>query len=275
MAREPEELPEGLEALFAEARRAPPPADAIEALRRNLGERLKTPVPSPAAGLPVLPLGLATAALLLGAVAWWAFRSPEPGSVEHRPAERSDAPVAPTSSSASPAPSGPSPMGRADAPVDAPVAPTSSSASPAPSGPSPMGRADAPVDAPVAPAPSSASPAPSRSSAAASELPERRAAETSAPRPPPPTESELLDEAQAALSQAPRRTLRLTRAHARRYPHGLLVQEREVLAIRALLRLRSLDAAEQRLGEFEQRWPTSAHLAGLRQLLREGESASP
>ena len=247
MAREPEELPEGLEALFAEARRAPPPADAIEALRRNLGERLKTPVPSPAAGLPVLPLGLATAALLLGAVAWWAFRSPEPGSVEHRPAERSDAPVAPTSSSASPAPSGPSPMGRADAPVDAPVAP----------------------------APSSASPAPSRSSAAASELPERRAAETSAPRPPPPTESELLDEAQAALSQAPRRTLRLTRAHARRYPHGLLVQEREVLAIRALLRLRSLDAAEQRLGEFEQRWPTSAHLAGLRQLLREGESASP
>lgn len=74
-----------------------------------------------------------------------------------------------------------------------------------------------------------------------------------------PTELELLDEAQAALATSPSRALTLARQHAQRYPDGAFAQEREVVAIDALVRLDRRDEARSRAERFHARWPSSAH----------------
>ena len=71
-------------------------------------------------------------------------------------------------------------------------------------------------------------------------------------------ELELLTEAQDALARDPRRALALATDHARSYPNGMLAQEREVLAIDALLRLGRRAEAERRATAFGTRWPRSA-----------------
>jgi outer membrane protein assembly factor BamD (BamD/ComL family) len=55
----------------------------------------------------------------------------------------------------------------------------------------------------------------------------------------------------------------LTQEHARRFPSGTLVQEREVLAIEALARLGRLPEARRRLDAFRATFPRSPHVARL------------
>ena len=111
----------------------------------------------------------------------------------------------------------------------------------------------APVATPAAPSPPPAAPAPQ-----ADVLPR-------APRPPAPApanpreEVRMLQEAQDALGASPARALGLAAEHARRFPRGVLAQEREVLAIDALARLGRRDAARQRAERFHARWPGSSH----------------
>lgn len=69
----------------------------------------------------------------------------------------------------------------------------------------------------------------------------------------------MLQEAQDALGGSPSRALALAGEHARRFPRGMLAQEREVLAIEALARLGRRDAAQQRARRFHARWPGSSH----------------
>jgi hypothetical protein len=74
-----------------------------------------------------------------------------------------------------------------------------------------------------------------------------------------PSETDLVGEAQTVLVANPARALALCDRHRRLYPRGVLVQEREVLAIEALERLgRHLDASA-RGTRFLEAFPGSAH----------------
>lgn len=93
---------------------------------------------------------------------------------------------------------------------------------------------------------------------------------TTPPADPPPaepkTEIELLGQARAALDTDPARALALTEAHRQRYPGGGFSQERELLAITALVRLgRSGDAA-RRAERFRAAYPASPYLKRIDRL---------
>lgn len=114
-------------------------------------------------------------------------------------------------------------------------------------------------------------PAPPQAIVAAEATPETVAERPSAPRRAAPrprghtaskpsvAEAELLERAQAALAKRPKHALALTREHQRRFPRGLLVQEREVIAIDALNRLGQKRAAGAKAAEFEERYRGSVH----------------
>lgn len=74
-----------------------------------------------------------------------------------------------------------------------------------------------------------------------------------------PSELVLLERARAALANEPARALALTNEHRRRFPHGALAEEREVIAIRALEKLGRGKEAAQRGSAFEQQNPDSIH----------------
>lgn len=74
-----------------------------------------------------------------------------------------------------------------------------------------------------------------------------------------PDEAALLEQARRALATNPTQALALTRRHQALYPHGALVQEREVIAIEALRRLGRGGQASERANSFEKSFPDSAH----------------
>jgi hypothetical protein len=107
-------------------------------------------------------------------------------------------------------------------------------------------------------------------------VPERKRADGDldpAPRvtvPPPtatsgdlPGELDLLARARRVVASDPARALQLTAEHGRRYQDGVLVQEREVLAIEALQRLGHREMAAARARRFAERYPDSAHRVRL------------
>ena len=81
------------------------------------------------------------------------------------------------------------------------------------------------------------------------------------------TEIQLLQRAQDALGSAPARALDLVSRHAARFPGSVLGQEREVLAVDALVRLGRHGEARARAAAFAARFPTSAHLRRLEALM--------
>jgi hypothetical protein len=77
-------------------------------------------------------------------------------------------------------------------------------------------------------------------------------------------ERTLLDRARASLEQGDgTAALRLTREHERRFASGMLAQEREAIAIRALLLLDQTREARVRLDQFRARYPGSVLLPML------------
>jgi hypothetical protein len=74
-----------------------------------------------------------------------------------------------------------------------------------------------------------------------------------------PSEASLLDAARKALQSNPKQALALTDEHRALYPNGMLVQEREVIAIEALRRMGATDAADQRNRAFGAAYPTTIH----------------
>jgi hypothetical protein len=72
-------------------------------------------------------------------------------------------------------------------------------------------------------------------------------------------EAALLEKARSELVSSPAQALATTQEHAQRFPHGLLTQEREVIAISALRRLGRTAEADARAARFDKRYPNSAH----------------
>ncbi len=71
-------------------------------------------------------------------------------------------------------------------------------------------------------------------------------------------ERQLLDLARGALErEEPERALDATARHERKYPNGALVQEREAMAIRALVMLGRVGEAHERADRFRTRFPQS------------------
>ena len=81
------------------------------------------------------------------------------------------------------------------------------------------------------------------------------------------TEIQLLQRAQDALGRGPAQALDLINRHAARFPGSNLGQEREVMAVDALVRLGRVGEARARAAAFAARFPTSAHLRRLAALV--------
>jgi hypothetical protein len=79
------------------------------------------------------------------------------------------------------------------------------------------------------------------------------------PQPSERPELSLLRQAQEAVATAPARALSLCATHAERFGGGVLGQEREVIAIDALLRLGRVTEAQGRAERFRATYPGSAH----------------
>lgn len=78
----------------------------------------------------------------------------------------------------------------------------------------------------------------------------------------------LVDAADTELRAGkPEAALAIAREHERRCPTGTLVQERERIAIEALVQLGRIDQARARARAFEERFPSSPHVARIRQAL--------
>jgi hypothetical protein len=73
-----------------------------------------------------------------------------------------------------------------------------------------------------------------------------------------PSEAELLEQARSALKGDPAKALARANQHAARFPGGALVQEREVIAIKALRQLGRGAEAERRAQAFAKAYPGSA-----------------
>ena len=115
------------------------------------------------------------------------------------------------------------------------------------------------VDRPVAAAPEIRAPDPQPPPAAEAPPPTR-----ARPASGFTAERLLLDVAREALERdQPAAALAAATRHARRYPGGILAQEREVMAIRALASLHRGGEARQRAARFRARFPGSLFLPAI------------
>jgi hypothetical protein len=92
------------------------------------------------------------------------------------------------------------------------------------------------------------------------------------PQPAPATsrlddETTLLDRANASLPDRPRQALALALEHARRFADSEIAEERELIAIRALIGLGQAEQARDRTKRFLRAYPQSAYRARLAQLV--------
>ncbi|MFT3926440.1 MAG: hypothetical protein QM778_28100 [Myxococcales bacterium] len=85
-----------------------------------------------------------------------------------------------------------------------------------------------------------------------------------------PSELLLLARARRIMPANPARALELAEEHRSLHPSGVLTEERELLAIEALLRLQRKDEAEQRGRAFSDAFQSSVHAPRVRALLEEG-----
>jgi hypothetical protein len=83
-------------------------------------------------------------------------------------------------------------------------------------------------------------------------------------------EVKLLERAQDALrTKTPAEALALCDEHARTFPRGMLVQERERIAIEALVKAGKKDEAKARAARFKARFPGSSHTRRIEALIGE------
>jgi hypothetical protein len=84
-------------------------------------------------------------------------------------------------------------------------------------------------------------------------------------------ELHLLARANRAVADDPGLALDLANQHAREFPRGSMDQEREVIAVTALVRLGRLAEARQRAVRFSLEHAGSAHLERMRALRAQPE----
>jgi hypothetical protein len=80
-------------------------------------------------------------------------------------------------------------------------------------------------------------------------------------------EVRLLRSARQALGELPARALALTEEHARRFPRGMLAQEREAIAVEALAQLGREGQAKERARSFFSTYPSSPHRSRIERAL--------
>lgn len=72
-------------------------------------------------------------------------------------------------------------------------------------------------------------------------------------------EAKLLNQAHAAMASDPRKAYEFANEHARRYPHGQLAAERELILVQALVKLGRLREAEARGSALRKSSPSSIY----------------
>ena len=85
----------------------------------------------------------------------------------------------------------------------------------------------------------------------------------------PEGDLKLVMAAQDALRSDPARALALCNEHAKKYPNGNVAQEREVIAIEALVKTGQKPAARARAARFRTAYPGSGHLPRITTILGE------
>ena len=88
-----------------------------------------------------------------------------------------------------------------------------------------------------------------------------------APPPAPPGELQLLADAQRLLATDPTAALAITETHRHDFARGELAEEREVIAIDALMRLHRESEARSRAADFLDRYDGSGHARRVRHLI--------
>jgi hypothetical protein len=83
----------------------------------------------------------------------------------------------------------------------------------------------------------------------------------------PPSEISLLRSAQVALAARPREAFQLTQQHRRLYPAGEFAQERDALAIQALMRSGESEQARDLAQAFIRAYPSSPHAHRFREAM--------
>lgn len=91
--------------------------------------------------------------------------------------------------------------------------------------------------------------------------------EVEAPLVNPETEISLLKRARETLAKNPGTSFSLAEEHRKTYAHGRLGQEREVIAITALMRLGRPTAARERADQFKRAYPRSAYLGQIERVV--------
>ena len=130
----------------------------------------------------------------------------------------------------------------------------------------------APVNPPAEPPALSPHELPTAAATVVAQAPSARAAGSSARAAGPSAaategaEIDLLARAQEALRTRPAETLALCQKHKAEFANGRFTQEREALAIEALLYLDRRGEAERRWNDFQQRYPASNHRIHLAEL---------
>lgn len=251
LLEETSEASSSLRGLLRSAVEDEPTAEQLASLAARIGPLPAPPAPGPppASAPPAadavsaaVSSGVKLKVLLGMAVLTGAVGSFQVGRVYER--THADAPR-PLTRDIAPAPMAPLPAAEPAAPATeaaptAPVAPPTAGVPPA--GPAPRPTSAAPKR-PPAPAPAVAS------------MPEDE-------------ELLLLDSAHQALRRGDAEgALASAQTHASRFPSGTLAQEREVIAIEALVRLGRVPEARERAEAFGARYPTSSHLVRLQGLL--------
>jgi hypothetical protein len=92
--------------------------------------------------------------------------------------------------------------------------------------------------------------------------------------PAPRAELELLQRARRVVQAAPQRALELAEQHRATFPSGTFAEERELLAIEALLELAKPAEAEARARRFTAQFPRSVHAQRLSTLLTRAQESS-
>jgi hypothetical protein len=86
------------------------------------------------------------------------------------------------------------------------------------------------------------------------------------------TEIELIDRAQRVLAEQPAVARQWIEEHARRFPGGTFAQEREAIAIEALVGEGRLVEANARAAQFRSKFPESAYLRRVDAVLRSSKT---
>jgi hypothetical protein len=98
--------------------------------------------------------------------------------------------------------------------------------------------------------------------------PPRRVTHSTPPPPPPPETTMLAGAHEQLLKGSPAQALAMTNDHAKAYPNGSMAQEREVIAIEALMKLGRRDEAARRATQFHKSFPQSSHGERIDRLIK-------